>query len=247
MKLLAFPEEGASGFSCSMKGDPDCARMGEGLSDGTVHGAILLTERLSDDIVNYVQFGGKGMNKAVTSKEEILSVSKNMVAQQGLHAINMRSVAKQCGVAVGSVYNYFPSKNDLVIATIDAIWREIIQGIEDRTPSIGFLEEVEKLFYGIKSGGEKYPFFFGIHSMGVGQSGRDKGREIMFQCFDSIQTDLLSSLQADERVNHAFFSGACTQKAFVEFVFSNLISLLSREEATCDLLSAIIREVLYRP
>lgn len=187
------------------------------------------------------------MNKAVTSKEEILSVSKNMVAQQGVQAINMRSVAKQCGVAVGSVYNYFPSKNDLIIATIDAIWREIIQGISNCTPSAGFLENVEKLFYGVKSGGEKYPSFFGIHSMGVEKSGKDKGRETMHQCFESIQSDLLSSLQSDQRVNHRFFSETCTEKAFVEFVFSNLLSLLSQEKASCDLLIAIIREVLYKP
>ena len=70
------------------------------------------------------------MNKAVTSKEDILSVSKEMVAQCGIQAINMRNVAKECGVAVGSVYNYFPSKNDLIIAVIDVIWKEIIQGIQ---------------------------------------------------------------------------------------------------------------------
>ena len=59
------------------------------------------------------------MNKVVTSKEDILAVSKEMVAENGVQAINMRNVARQCGVAVGSVYNYFPSKNDLMIAVID--------------------------------------------------------------------------------------------------------------------------------
>ena len=101
------------------------------------------------------------MNKVVTSKEDILAVSKEMVAENGVQAINMRNVARQCGVAVGSVYNYFPSKNDLMIAVIDGIWREIIQGISDCSSSGNFSENVEKLFYSVKNGGEKYPFFFG--------------------------------------------------------------------------------------
>lgn len=186
------------------------------------------------------------MNKAVTSKEEILSISKEMAADKGIQAITMRSVAKQCGVAVGSVYNYFPSKNDLVIATIDGIWREIIQNISDCSLSSGFLENVKNLFYSVKSGGETYPFFFSIHSMSVAKSGKEKGRETMNQYFKSIKSDLLLSLQADPKVNQEFFSEKCTMADFVEFVFSNLISLLIREESSCDLLIEIIKGAIYK-
>lgn len=186
------------------------------------------------------------MNKAVTSKEDILAVSKKMVADKGMQAINMRSVAKQCGVAVGSVYNYFPSKNDLMIAVIDAIWKEIIQGISDRTLSSGFVESTEKLFYSVKSGGEKYPFFFSIHSMSVAKSGKDKGRETMNKYFKSVKADLLHSLQNDQRVKQEFFSDKCTQTDFIEFVFSNLISLLMREQDSCDLLIEIIKGTIYK-
>lgn len=186
------------------------------------------------------------MNKVVTSKEDILSVSKEMVAANGIQAINMRSVAKQCGVAVGSVYNYFPSKNDLMIAVIDAIWKEIIQDISDCTLSSGFLENVEKLFYSVKSGGEKYPFFFSIHSMSIAKSGKDKGRETMNQYFAAVKTDLLHSLQNDQRIKQDFFSAKCTQTDFIEFIFSNLISLLMNKQESCDLLLEIIKGTIYK-
>lgn len=209
--------------------------------------SILLTKFILNIIMNSVQFGKvMVMNKAVTSREEILSISKEMAADQGIQAINMRNVAKQCGVAVGSVYNYFPSKNDLIIATVDAIWREIIQGISDRRSSTGFIENVEKLFYGVKSGGEKYPFFFGIHSMSIARSGKEKGRETMNQYFESLKSELLLSLQTDPNVKQEFFSERCTQTDFIEFVFSNLISLLIREQDSCDLLSEIIKGAIYK-
>lgn len=186
------------------------------------------------------------MNKVVTSKEEILAVSKKLVAESGIQAINMRNVAKQCGVAVGSVYNYFPSKDDLMIAVIDAIWKEIIQGISDCTLSSGFLENIEKLFYSVKSGGEKYPFFFSIHSMSVAKSGKDKGRETMNQYFACVKSDLLRSLQKDQRVKQEFFSEKCTETDFIEFVFSNLISLLIRKQDSCDVLLEIVKGVVYK-
>lgn len=186
------------------------------------------------------------MNKVVTSKEDILAVSKEMVAKNGIQEINMRNVARQCGIAVGSVYNYFPSKNDLMIAVIDAIWKEIIQGISDCSRSSGFLENVENLFYSVKSGGEKYPFFFSIHSISVARSGKDKGRETMNQYFACVKSDLLHSLQNDKRVKQEFFSGKCTQTDFIEFVFSSLISLLLQKQDSCDVLLEIVKGTIYR-
>lgn len=186
------------------------------------------------------------MNKVVISKEDILAVSKEIVAKNGIQEINMRHVAKQSGVAVGSVYNYFPSKNDLMIAVIDAIWKEIIQGISDDALSSGFLENIEKLFDSVKSGGEKYPFFFSVHSMSVAKSGKDKGRETMNQYFDRVKSDLLRSLQKDKRVKQEFFSEKCTQTDFIEFVFSNLISLLIRKQDSCDVLLEIVKGTIYK-
>ena len=54
------------------------------------------------------------MNTIVTSKEEILKTSREMIRQQGWSAISIRSVAAACGVSVGSIYNYFDSKSDLL-------------------------------------------------------------------------------------------------------------------------------------
>ena len=56
------------------------------------------------------------MNTVVTSREAILEECRKIVMEQGISAVNMRSVAAACGVAVGSIYNYFPSKTDLISA-----------------------------------------------------------------------------------------------------------------------------------
>ena len=65
------------------------------------------------------------MNKAVTSKEEILEVSRKIAARDGITAVNMRTVAAECGIALGSLYNYFVSKAELLSATVEAVWADI--------------------------------------------------------------------------------------------------------------------------
>ena len=45
------------------------------------------------------------MNAAVTSKEEILKTSRELIRQQGWSSVSIRSVAAACGVSVGSIYN----------------------------------------------------------------------------------------------------------------------------------------------
>ena len=56
------------------------------------------------------------MNKSVTSRGDILRESRLLVMREGLGAVSMRSVARACGIAVGSLYNYFPSKDALIDA-----------------------------------------------------------------------------------------------------------------------------------
>ena len=67
------------------------------------------------------------MSRAVTSEEEILKVSCGIVAKKGIAAVNMRTVASECGIALGSLYNYFSSKSELLSATIEAVWKDIFQ------------------------------------------------------------------------------------------------------------------------
>ena len=71
------------------------------------------------------------MNTVVTSKEEILRASRELIRQKGWDAVNIRSVAAACGVSVGSIYNYFDSKAALVGAAVESVWCEIFHRPED--------------------------------------------------------------------------------------------------------------------
>ena len=61
------------------------------------------------------------MNTVVTSKEKILKTSRELIQEQGWSAVSIRSVAAACEVSVGSIYNYFDSKTDLISSTVESV------------------------------------------------------------------------------------------------------------------------------
>lgn len=65
-------------------------------------------------------------NRAVISKEQILDAAYDISVTQGLGALSIRSVAAACGVAVGTVYNSYPTKSDLVNDVVGRFWQQAL-------------------------------------------------------------------------------------------------------------------------
>ncbi|MCI5773282.1 MAG: TetR/AcrR family transcriptional regulator [Erysipelotrichaceae bacterium] len=183
------------------------------------------------------------MNKKSTSTSEIMDVCKQLVVEKGLHELNMRDVAARCNVALGSLYNYYPSKNDLLIATIGSIWQEIMEGF-DREGS-DFEKKVEELYSLIKNGSDRYPNFFNLHALGLSKNNKDKGRIAMDRYFGYIKNVLVYSLRNDPNINKEFFTQSMSDEMFVEFVFDNIINLLLRKFDDCTPLLYIVRKCIY--
>ena len=45
-------------------------------------------------------------------KDRLIAEAEKQIAESGYGAVTIRSVAKACGVGVGTVYNYFPSSKE---------------------------------------------------------------------------------------------------------------------------------------
>lgn len=86
------------------------------------------------------------MNTSVTSRDTILSVSRQFITQNGFGSVNMRAIAAACGVSVGSVYNYFPSKGDLICAVVESMWHDIFHLSGQSSQFSSFTDCVKWLF-----------------------------------------------------------------------------------------------------
>ena len=92
------------------------------------------------------------MNVSVTSKETIMQVCRNIVSQKGLQSLNMRSVADECHIALGTLYNYYSDKNDLILATIESVWHDIFHANQCCKKTASFPEYVNNIFDCIQKG-----------------------------------------------------------------------------------------------
>ena len=135
------------------------------------------------------------MNTIVTSREDILHSSRELIRRQGWEAVNIRSVAAACGVSVGSIYNYFSSKAELVGATVESIWHEIFHFPQEPTAFADTLACVSWLYERMRYGSEKYPGFFTLHAPELWPRKRPTGKQRMYQTWDHVVRRLSAVLR----------------------------------------------------
>ena len=61
--------------------------------------------------------------------EKLIEETRRQVMEVGYTALNMREIARNCGVGIGTVYNYFPSKDALIAQFLLQDWKVSLERI----------------------------------------------------------------------------------------------------------------------
>jgi AcrR family transcriptional regulator len=58
------------------------------------------------------------ITEPLDQKQRILDAALHLMAEKGVHAMSMRALANACDLNVATLYHYFPSKADLLVAVV---------------------------------------------------------------------------------------------------------------------------------
>ena len=71
------------------------------------------------------------MPKIIENLEsKLIAEAKHQIETSGYGALTIRDLAKACGVGVGTVYNYFSSKEELVATHLLEDWKQCVTAIQ---------------------------------------------------------------------------------------------------------------------
>lgn len=62
------------------------------------------------------------MGRTSTAKEKLISSAIELIGTRGYNAVGVQELCDHSGVKKGSFYHFFPSKRDLTLEALDAMW-----------------------------------------------------------------------------------------------------------------------------
>src|SRR5689334_10075836 len=109
-------------------------------------------------------------------RERIEQAAARVFAEHGFREAGIADVAREAGVATGSIYNYFASKEELLFATtfaeIDELERRMAAAIDPTAPADEQLRAMIGAYHGFY---RDRPEGFRMLMAGLERSSRDKG------------------------------------------------------------------------
>ena len=66
-------------------------------------------------------------------QEQFLAAARQRIVYSEEHDLTIRQIARDCRTGVGTVYNYFPSKDALIAGVLSEDWQRILGRLEWNT------------------------------------------------------------------------------------------------------------------
>lgn len=99
------------------------------------------------------------------SKEKILDITEKILKTEGYHKVSIRGLATECNVAIGTIYLYFPSKDNLIAHVIMRDWQKCLSDLDNYSLNASdFLSGISYFYEKIIAFFRSYEFVFNQYS-----------------------------------------------------------------------------------
>ena len=187
------------------------------------------------------------MNKPVVTKAELIDVAEKILVRDGLEKLNIRRLAKECNISVGCMYNYFPSKAELIFAVIERFWDTVIhKSAFHKVHANSFIEMVDEIYSRLLIGLEGFSSEFLSQISVLSLQDRKKGKKMESEYFDRMKKAMIQVINQDEGISPAVWTETFTKIALIEFVFRNILTSLRIGDLNCSMLIELVEHKIYQ-
>lgn len=173
------------------------------------------------------------MNKRITSTDKILEKALEIAKKEGVDKLSIRKLASACGIAIGSVYNYYPDKDALLTAVAEKFWNDIFV---DRNKLYHFQMRFTRFLE------QYYSYLYAKLSPYDRSWVRDlEGKIPMKETMDLF----LKILMEDEKIKPSIWNMEFQPEKFCGYVFTNMMALLQSGESNCRFFIYLLDNLLY--
>lgn len=209
--------------------------------------------------------------RSVITSEEILEQAYQLACEQGLRSLSIRSIAAACDVSVGTVYNSYASKTELINDVVGMFWQRAFaetmktlaahQGdTADREAnddlatsgddnaareSNDFIAFCEALSQSLKSALKEFRKEFLSDLSALSEGDRLSAQKREQQSFIHARTGIKQALLSDPRIKQDQLTGAMAPEALAALVWETLIDSARDDMSYDKTLFELLRSVLY--
>lgn len=186
--------------------------------------------------------------RSVITSEEILEQAYQLACEQGLRSLSIRSIAAACDVSVGTVYNSYASKTELINDVVGMFWqRAFSETMKTLAAHEGndFISFCEALSQSLKSALKEFRKDFLSDLSALSESDRLSAQKREQQSFIHARAGIKQVLLGDPRIKQDQLTGALTPDALAALIWETLIDS-ARDDMDYDkTLLELLRAALY--
>ena len=174
-------------------------------------------------------------------RKTLLSCARNIECSEGVDAISIRRLAAEANIAVGTVYNYFDSKQEVLLVLTEEYWKETLTQMQERISDERFSDQLGEIIAFLRS---RLNDCAVILMRGL-RDDVETGRIRMASMQKVLRKALVERINRDSAISQSVWTESFTKEAFADFVFSNILTLMQQKEVSEDVFLEIVKRTLY--
>ena len=185
------------------------------------------------------------MPKRVNDRDQLIGEAYQIASNDGISALSVRKVATACGIAVGSVYVYFPTKADLTAAVLTRFFDE---NLSDELcavrPGERFTSYVRRFREALRAARTDMSVDWFAEMRRLHSAEQEALEAVRAPMLAHIERGLARVLDADEAVVRSRLVCPMSAEALCRYVLRSIFASLM-EGGECETLFALLDAALY--